>query len=393
MADDRTKNSGTEDTQDITAGPTRVLDRAAFGRLFDALGRAGYETVGPRLRDGAIVYDTLQSAADLPEGWTERPEAGQYRLERRGDKALFGYTVGPHAWKKYLFLPKETLWRAHRDAAGMRIEPLEPEAPKRAFLGVRACDLEAIRIQDRVFLESGHTDPHYGARRASAFLIAVHCAEPAATCFCTSMGTGPQARGGYDLALTELLADGEHSFLLTPGSDAGESLLEDLALPPASAEQLNRMEAQGAAAAAGMPRRLDTEGLPALLAENPDHPHWDDIAGRCLACANCTMVCPTCFCSTMEDATDLTGETAERRRLWDSCFTAEFSLAGPGPVRATTRARYRQWMTHKLSTWIEQFDTSGCVGCGRCIAWCPVGIDITAEAGALRAALEKGGEP
>ncbi len=112
--------------------------------------------------------------------------------------------------------------------------------------------------------------------------------------------------------------------------------------------------------------------------ENLDHPIWDDIAARCLACTNCTLVCPTCFCSTVEDATDLLG-TATRTRRWDSCFSSDFSNLHGHPVRSSTRSKYRQWMTHKLSYWYDQFGMSGCVGCGRCITWCPVAIDITAE--------------
>jgi Fe-S-cluster-containing hydrogenase component 2 len=129
---------------------------------------------------------------------------------------------------------------------------------------------------------------------------------------------------------------------------------------------------------------MDVTGLPELLARNLEHPRWDDVASRCLACANCTMACPTCFCSTVEDTTDLTGDHAERWRSWDSCFTMDFSHVHGGSVRTSTRARYRQWLTHKLSTWHAQFGTSGCVGCGRCITWCPVAIDLTQEVAAIR---------
>jgi len=137
-------------------------------------------------------------------------------------------------------------------------------------------------------------------------------------------------------------------------------------------------------AAGQMGRTMDTAGIKELLYRSYDHPRWDDVAKRCLTCANCTMVCPTCFCSTVEDTSDLKGEHAERWRKWDSCFTMDFSYIHGGSVRSTPRARYRQWMTHKLATWIDQFGTSGCVGCGRCITWCPVGIDITEEVRAIR---------
>ena len=134
-----------------------------------------------------------------------------------------------------------------------------------------------------------------------------------------------------------------------------------------------------------MGRAMDTTNIKQLLYDNPEHPQWDKVAGRCLSCANCTMACPTCFCSTVEDVSDLTGKHAERWRKWDSCFSLEFSYIHGGHVRQSTKGRYRQWMTHKLASWQDQFGTSGCVGCGRCITWCPVGIDITEEVKAIRA--------
>lgn len=133
-----------------------------------------------------------------------------------------------------------------------------------------------------------------------------------------------------------------------------------------------------------MGRELNTDNLKNLLYQNYEHPRWEDVANRCLSCGNCTMVCPTCFCTAVEDTTDLTGESAERWRKWDSCFTLDFTHLHGGSVRVSTKSRYRQWMTHKLATWIDQFGGSGCVGCGRCITWCPVGIDITEEVAAMR---------
>lgn len=119
--------------------------------------------------------------------------------------------------------------------------------------------------------------------------------------------------------------------------------------------------------------------LPALF----DSPRWSEIADRCLGCTNCTLVCPTCFCSTVEDTSALDGTAATRSRRWDSCFTMDFSSVHGAPIRASTASRYRQWLTHKFATWHDQFGSSGCVGCGRCITWCPVGIDITTEVRAL----------
>jgi ferredoxin len=261
-------------------------------------------------------------------------------------------------------------------------EPLD-ETPL-AFIGVRACELSAIAIQDRVFLGGKFVDRDYAARRTGNFVVAVNCGEPAATCFCVSMDTGPRAREGYDLALTELL-DGEHRFLVQVGSPAGAEVLAELPSRPAEATDVTAADAVVDSTAARMGRTMESADLRDLLAGKLEHPRWDDVAERCLTCGNCTMVCPTCFCSSVEDATDLTGTEATRTRVWDSCFSLDYSYIHGGSVRTSGRSRYRQWLTHKLGTWHDQFGTSGCVGCGRCIAWCPVGIDITAEVAALRA--------
>ena len=133
-----------------------------------------------------------------------------------------------------------------------------------------------------------------------------------------------------------------------------------------------------------MGRHLRTDDLHDLLHASAQSPVWDEVAARCLACTNCTLVCPTCFCTSIEDVSDLPGDLDERHRVWDSCFSMEYSRLHGGAVRTSTGARYRQWMTHKLASWIDQFGTSGCVGCGRCITWCPAGIDLTEEVAALR---------
>jgi sulfhydrogenase subunit beta (sulfur reductase) len=369
----------------VTPGARLAVEPEILGRIISELAERGYRVIGPVLRDGAIVYDTVARLDELPSGWTDRQDGGRYRLERRNDAAYFGYAVGPHSWKRFLHPPIERLWRARREGSGFSV--VEEYAPEEhlAFIGVRACELHAIAIQDRVFLGGPYRDRAYEVRRERAFIVAVDCGEAGGTCFCASMGTGPKAEAGFDLALTELIDSGRHLFLLEVGSPGGADLIENLPSRPAS-------EAEIAAAAAvveqtkkRMGRTLDTDGLKELLQANPDHPRWAAVAERCLACGNCTMVCPTCFCTSVEDTTDLSGDTAERVRRWDSCFTLDFSYLHGGSVRSSTRSRYRQWMTHKLAHWFDQFGTSGCVGCGRCITWCPVGIDITEEAAAIRA--------
>ncbi len=362
---------------------TAVVSPAALDDLIDALRRRGFRVLGPTVRDGAIVYDDLESATELPVGWTDRQEAGTYRLERRSDEARFGYAVGPHSWKQFLFPARLRLWRARMNGGAPVVEEDFPDETPLAFVGVRACELNAIGIQDRVFTGGTFVDRDYAARRRGIFVVAVNCGEPAGTCFCVSMDTGPRVGEGYDLALTEIL-EGEHRFLVEAGTPAGVEVLAELPSRPAEDADVTAATAVVDDAAARMGRTMDSVGLRDLLADNLEHPRWDDVAERCLTCGNCTLVCPTCFCSSVEDTTDLTGAEATRTRVWDTCFSLDYSYIHGGSVRASARSRYRQWMTHKLGTWHDQFGTSGCVGCGRCIAWCPVGIDITAEVAALR---------
>jgi ferredoxin len=324
----------------------------------------------------------------LPVGWSDQQDGGSYRLVKSERKALFDYVVGPHSWKRYLYPPSQRLWLAQRRGRGFSIAEQSMETPRYAFIGVRSCEIHALQIQDRVFDNGDFADLGYLMRRAAAFIVAVNCARPAGTCFCASLATGPRAKKGFDLALTELIAEERHDFLLEVGSERGSAILAKLPHKPASAEDISAAEVILAKAAKAMSRAM-VPGVDTLLKSNLEHPRWDEVASRCLNCANCTLVCPTCFCTTVEDVTELDGETAERWRKWDSCFTLEFSYIHGGSIRHEGRSRYRQWMTHKLSTWHDQFGSSGCVGCGRCITWCPVGIDITEEARAIR---DSGGE-
>lgn len=375
----------------LTIGDQLVFQHEQFEQLLAALLERGYEVIGPTVRDKAIVYDTLTSMADLPIGYTDEQDGGTYRLKRRADGALFGYAVGPHSWKKFLHPPAVRLWQARRQDDGFHFLPEDHSSSKYAFIGVRSCELHAIAIQDRVLMGSGYTDPVYQSRREKLFIVAVNCGQAGGTCFCTSMQTGPKATFGYDLALTEILDAGAHYFVAQVGTELGAEVLGTLASHEADLQERQRAEQIVANTARQMGRHMDVAPIEIkdLLRRNLEHPRWNDVAKRCLTCTNCTMVCPTCFCTNVEDTTDLAGEQTERIRTWDSCFTMDFSYIAGGSIRSSVRSRYRQWMTHKLSTWYDQFGTSGCVGCGRCITWCPVGIDITEEVHAIYESEEK----
>jgi ferredoxin len=369
----------------------RLIDVDGLQALIQALLGRGFNVVGPTVKSGAIVNAPITSVDDLPGGWGDEQDAGHYRLRERDDAMLFGFASGAQSAKPVFFPTEEVLWRGERSNGEFTVQPGEQparDAPY-ALIGVRSCDLSAVGIHDTVLLSRMYQDTSYASRRSSSFIVAVTCSNPGGTCFCVSMGTGPHPEPGrgapYDLALTELLDGDEHRFVVEVASEYGADVLDEIGAGTATADDLGRAGHVAEVAAGRMGRTLDTFELKELLYANADSPIWDAVADRCLSCTNCTAVCPTCFCTSAEDVTDLAGDVAERHRVWDSCFNADFSYIHGGTVRTSTKSRYRQWMTHKLGSWVDQFGTSGCVGCGRCISWCPAAIDITEEAAALRA--------
>ncbi len=364
--------------------PPVILERTEFQAFLELLHSQGYATIGPTIRGDAVVYDEIEAADDLPVGWMDRQDRGKYRLARHKKKMLFACTVGPHSWKRFLYPVEKTVYEARRDGKKIALCQTDEYIPKQAFIGVRSCELHAIAIQDKILTEGPYIDPSYLRRRKNTFIVAVNCVRAGGNCFCVSMNSGPRATSGFDLALTEIVDDERHYFIVDIGSEKGAEIITGVAHAPAGDAEINAAEMAIANAASRMGRELDTSGLPELLARNFDNPQWDIVGERCLTCGNCTLVCPTCFCATIADTTDLSGDAMQRIRRWDSCFSVEFSYIHGGSVRNSPMSRYRQWMMHKLSYWHDQFGTSGCVGCGRCITWCPVGIDITEEARTIR---------
>ena len=365
------------------------LARANLGILIDLLREEGRAVIGPKVVDGAVVYDEIRSVDELPVGIEDEQSPGRYRLVKGQHRRIFDYAVGPFSPKRWTFPPVVPLNVGRRDGKAVSFEPAPIDPPPLAFLGGRACELAALGIQDRVFLGGPYTDEDYRARRRNALVIAVNCTTAASTCFCTSMGTGPEVRGGYDISLTEL----DEGFLLRAGSPEGADLVAHLPVRGADAGQLFRAAEAVGKVAATMGDPVPTAGLHDRLLAQFDSPRWAKIAERCLSCANCTMVCPTCFCSSVTQRSDLDGEVSTSERIWDFCFTAGFAKVAGGSFRSRPRDRYRQWLTHKFATWVDQFGSFGCVGCGRCIAWCPVGIDIRAELMAIAPPLAAWPEP
>jgi ferredoxin len=361
-----------------------IVDVDGLDELVARLRALGYEVKGPTLHDGAIVPGPLTSCADLPRGAHDLQAPGHYSIVTGDDDGLFSWAVGPGSWKQEFFPSSQLLWRGEVAGDTVVFKAPEPPSSPLAVVGARPCDVAAIAIVDRVLKDGSHRDPRYGDRRDSVFIAVVECASPADTCFCASMHSGPGIEEGFDLALTELNDEQGHRFVVRSGTPRGTEVLSSVPTRPASELDLAARSRVLDDASRMMKRSLPFDEVASLLARNVEHPRWDDVAQRCLSCANCTMICPTCFCSDVRDTSELSG-ALERRRTWSSCFDLEHSYLHGGAVHASSKSRYRQWMTHKLSTWWDQFDSTGCVGCGRCIVWCPVGIDITQEVAAIAA--------
>lgn len=362
------------------AGAELFFTKDRLQQLIDELRKRSYRVIGPTIDQDAIVYDEICQVSDFPRGWSDEQSPGAYRLKKRTDDSWFGFSVGPHSWKAYLFPSRSTLLSAKKTEAGWEFVSQPEDTTKYAFIGVRACELAAIRLQNEVFLNSGWQDSQYSQRSKKMCIIAVNCTQAATTCFCTSMKTGPKCTGDFDLALTEI----HDGFVCEVGSELGQELVQFCSPVAAIDEQIEIAAQNRQIAIEQITCKMETDDLPGLLLTNQSHPHWKEVGDRCLSCTNCTMVCPTCFCSSVQEVRDLNMDTVERQRTWDSCFNPDFSYLSGGLVRNDTASRYRQWLTHKLDSWHSQFGTSGCVGCGRYITWCPVGIDITEEVQAFR---------
>lgn len=355
------------------------LQRSRFQQLLDVLAAQGFKCVGPRVQDQVILYDEIGTVDDLPLGMEVEQAPGRFTLRPENHKRHFSWANTAQAIKPLSFASHEVLWHCEKDEQGrLSFRQHTPAQEPIAIIGARACDLAALKLQQQHFLSPYAEDPWFKQRVGNLFIVAVHCSHAADTCFCAHTGDGPRADDEFDIALHEL----DEGFIVETGSYSGEQVVKQLDLLDVQQSQQDQADAQLQHCADSQSRRLPDHVKDRLL-QQLENPHWEKIGERCLSCGNCTAVCPTCFCHQQHDELSIADHSASHYREWSSCFTHNHGYISGYSFRPTRTRRYRQWLTHKFANWYDQYGRSGCVGCGRCITWCPVGIDVTEELAAL----------
>jgi sulfhydrogenase subunit beta (sulfur reductase) len=326
-----------------------------------------YRVGGPVETNGHFAFKTIREPAEL-------------RLD-------YPTTILPP--KKFLLPPKETLFEFD-NAQGLQIKPPRPE-PRTVVFGVHTCDLHAIRMLDHVF-DSGHPDPNYNNRRRQTLIISIECLSPCDEhSFCKSMGT-LSAEEGFDLHLTDI---GDR-YTIDIGTEAGEKLLEHAPARNANPDDIHKLNSVLSEKWPKFPYRLDFDvsELPSLLNMNMQSPLWNELGERCLACASCTNVCPTCFCFDINDDIGFDQKHGQRTRVWDSCQLDDFAtVAGGHNFRKSRALRQRHRFMRKGKYILETHHFLGCVGCGRCARACLVDITPVGVFNELYHRKESGGQP
>ncbi len=328
-----------------------IVSKDNFFAWLDSL-RDQFTLIGPVTDDGQTEFRRIDSVRQL-------------------DMAYQSTMLSPG--KVYLYKPREELFRFSLDGD---LEIREPRADdeRRVIIGLHSCDTKAVLYLDKTFLGAFH-DPRYEARRNNTVIIELNCETAGKNCFCSSMGTGPylHAETGYDMQLTDFGSE----YLVELKTDRARSMFTVDDVRPAGRDEFVTKQEKEQRVSATFTKRIDTKGLDVLLRKNSQHRVWRITAEEaCLSCSNCVMVCPTCFCYDITDEVSMDRKSARRLRQWDACQDAHFAEVHGGNFRGRRTARLRQFVTHKLAQ-TNQYGVYATVGCGRCITWCPTGIDLT----------------
>lgn len=319
----------------------------------DALMKS-FDVLGPvKSKRGQVVFEHLKNANSL-------------------DLAYCSTMLGP---RQFIYPSRQTLFDIDRGTGNCQTI-VRQKAKKKMIFAIHPCDMHAISVLDRTFL-GDFKDTYYRKAREDTLTVVLNCNQACDSGFCASMGTGPflQLKDGFDVVLTAK----EQNYLMEFGSERGKAVAKKAkGLKKPKKEDFTEKKEIETAAMRSFSKQIDTDGLPELLMRNLDHPVYKRTAdARCLGCTNCTMVCPTCYCYNMEETTSYDLRTTIRSRYWDSCQELNFAKVHEGNFRSSREARLRQFVTHKLATWVQQYGCFGCIGCGRCMTWCPTKIDLT----------------
>lgn len=318
-------------------------------------------------------------------------EGGLRRFRAVGSAEEVCLAPGKTRWspKEFLLPRTETLFSYSVDDGRVSLQGSSVDDAEQVLVGVRPCDAAGLTRLDAIFL-TGEADSLYARRRERSTIVSLACDEAEPECFCTAVGGGPAGEEGSDV---QLIAAAE-AWLVVPLTPKGEALtapLRDRAASP-SAEEWAQARERVQRVEAGLRQSPVAREWASVLESSFDLPLWEALGRRCVGCSICTYVCPSCSCFDVQD----TGNAwcGERCRSWDSCTFALFTrhASGHNP-RPTQASRYRQRVLHKFAYFpLENDGRFMCVGCGRCVKLCPVGMSIQESVQRVVAASQEGGD-
>jgi ferredoxin len=313
------------------------------------------------LIDGYDLYAPVHLAEGVPV----------YRKMGRPDEVDLSLLNPQKSLKEVFFPQDEVMFRYEKVDQETQMVSTEEVKRERVVLGARPCDIEAISIIEEVFSGREYTDIYFLNKRKATMIIGMACHQPLPTCFCSSTGGGPFVRKGSDLFLIDL---GE-AYLVEILTEKGEAFKKNKFFKKTSAKNLQLAKELEEKASKKTDSTIPVKGIDQKLDQWVESPFWDRVHEKCISCRVCTYLCPTCHCFDIMD--EALNEKGQRVRNWDSCLSEFYTLetSGHNP-RATCRERTRQRLMHKFNYFPKVFDRIACVGCGRCILYCPVNFDI-----------------